>query len=252
MWLGIVSLFPQQFNDFMEFGVVGRALKAKNNQVEFFNPRDHTSGNYKQVDDKPYGGGCGMLLQCAPMQGAIEAAKQKAESLGHEKVPVVFFSPQGRVFNHPLAVEYAGYEALILVSGCYEGIDERVIENYADDEISIGNYVLSSGELPIMVFVNAIGRLWDETLGNSSSAVCDSFNIGLLKGPQYTRPAEFQNSKVPEELLSGNHKEIACWERRQAIGRTWVRLPLLLMAKPLSIEDNELLMEFIDKQLGDI
>ena len=250
MWLGIVSLFPQLFDDLMNYGVVGRALRARETGMEVFNPRDYAAGNYKQVDDKPYGGGCGMLMQCEPLHQAIEKALEKSRSLNHQKPRIVFFSPQGRVFSHALAAEYAELKALILVSGCYEGIDERIVQTYADDQISIGNYVLSGGELPIMVFVNAIGRFWDRTLGNQASAATDSFSQGLLKWPQYTRPAEFLDKQVPAVLRNGNHREILRWSRRQALGRTWLHKPLLLQNKSLSMEDEDLLMEFIDMQLG--
>lgn len=249
MWLGVVSLFPQLFQEFTRYGVVGRALQAE--KLEVFNPRSHATGNYRQVDDKPYGGGCGMLMQCEPLRGAIEEAQQRAQALGYRNTQTVFFSPQGRIFNHCLAAEYATKEAMILVSGCYEGIDERIVQSYADKQISIGDYVLSGGELPIMVFVNAIARFWDNTLGNDASAAHDSFGNGLLKGPQYTRPQEILDKKVPDLLLSGDHQKIARWHRRQALGRTWLHRPLLLETMSLSMDDKVLLMEFIDEQIGD-
>ena len=248
MWLGIVSLFPQLFQEFQRYGVIGKALQSQS--LEVFNPRDHARGNYRQVDDKPYGGSCGMLMQCEPLQGAIEEAQRRAKELGYKRVKRIFFSPQGQALNSFLAQKYAQEEAMILVSGCYEGIDERLVQSYADKSISIGDYVLSGGELAIMVFVNAVARFWDKSLGNEMSAENDSFANGLLKWPQYTRPRKILNKEVPDVLLGGDHKKIASWQRQQSLGQTWLYRPLLLAALSLSIEDKELLMEFIDTQIG--
>ncbi len=271
-FVGIVSIFPDSFAALTSYGVVGRALQSDKVNLKIFNPRDYAKDKHKHVDETPYGGGEGMLMQYKPLKGAITEAIAKADEYGYKKPKVVFFSPQGMLFRHKIAQKYATEDAMILISGCYEGIDQRVISSYVDDEISIGDYVLSGGELAIMVFMNAIARLWEATLGNVNSSLFDSFSDDLLEEPQYTRPAEVTgttkakspapiNTATPEEtdpamtdtdklsvpkvLLSGNHKEIARWKRCQSLGRTWVKRPDLLAKQELSINDKKLLMEYM-------
>ena len=252
-FVGIVSIFPDSFAALTSYGVVGRALQSDKVNLKIFNPRDYAKDKHKHVDETPYGGGEGMLMQYKPLKGAITEAIAKADEYGYKKPKVVFFSPQGMLFRHKVAQKYATEDAMILISGCYEGIDQRVISSYVDDEISIGDYVLSGGELAIMVFMNAIARLWEATLGNVNSSLFDSFSDDLLEEPQYTRPAEVTDPvmtdtdklSVPKVLLSGNHKEIARWKRCQSLGRTWVKRPDLLAKQELSINDKKLLMEYM-------
>lgn len=229
--------------------------------LKIFNPRAQVTGKHRHIDDAPYGGGEGMLMQYEPLSASIKEALAKAKECGHKKPKVVFLSPQGRLFHQKLAKKYAKEDAIILISGCYEGIDERIVSLYVDEEISIGDYILSGGELAIMIFMNVVARLWDSTLGNVNSALTDSFENGLLEEPQYTRPAILAASidkkskvpsakvskalKVPEILLSGNHKKINQWKRCQSLGRTWVKRPNLLANVELSISDKKLLLNYI-------
>lgn len=246
MWLGLVSLFPEVLTVLTQYGVVGRGIREQNASINLFNPRDYAPTKHRQVDDKPYGGGAGMLMTYQPLQGAIEAGMKKARAQRHAKPRIVFFSPQGRLLTQSMVKWYASMDALLLVSGCYEGMDERIVARHADDEISIGDYVLSGGELAIMVFINALMRLRAGVLGNALSAADDSFSHGLLEAPQYTRPEEIDGMPVPQVLLSGDHAAIQRWRRRQALGRTWLRRPDLLARASLAPEDKQLLMEFIE------
>ena len=248
MWLGLVSLFPEVFKVLAQYGVVGRGIREQNVTIDLFNPRDHSPTKHRQVDDKPYGGGAGMLMTCQPLQGAIEAGIDAAASQGHAKPRIVFFSPQGRLLTQSIVKWYSSMDALLLVSGCYEGMDERIVRRYAEDEISIGDYVLSGGELAIMVFINALARLRAGVLGNATSAENDSFSDGLLEAPQYTRPEKIYDMEVPKVLLSGDHAAIQRWRRLQSLGRTWLRRPDLLAQATLSSYDKQLLMEFIETQ----
>ncbi len=235
-----------------EYGVVGRGIREGRAAVELFNPREHAEGKHRQTDDHPYGGGGGMLMSFRPLQMAIEAGKESAIKQGHLNPRCLFFSPQGRLLTQNVVRSYSRMESLVLVSGCYEGMDERIISRYADDEISAGDYVLSGGELPIMTFVNALMRLRDGVLGNVASANSDSFSGdgdgggGLLEAPHYTRPESIDGMRVPAVLLSGNHAEIKRWRRRQSLGRTWLRRPDLLARASLSSDDKKLLREFIE------
>ncbi len=241
MKFGIVTLFPEMI-DSLKFGITGRALKQKLIEIDCWNPRDYTANKHRTVDDRTYGGGPGMLMKVEPLTKAIDAAKHEIPG------KVVYLSPQGRVFNQKAACEMAKREAIIFVAGRYEGIDERVIESHVDEEWSIGDYVLSGGELATMVIIDSIVRLLPGALGHEDSADQDSFmDHGLLDFPQYTRPEEFNGTKVPDVLLKGNHKTIEEWRLKQALGRTWQRRPDLLADKNLNAEEKKLLTEFINE-----
>jgi tRNA (guanine37-N1)-methyltransferase len=239
-WFGVVSLFPEMFQTFTQHGVTGRAVNNGVLQVECFNPRDFTHDKHRTVDDRPYGGGPGMLMMVQPLTDAIHAAKQAAG----ENTKVIYLSPQGKKLDQQGVQELSKYESLILVAGRYEGIDERVIEAEIDQEWSVGDYVLSGGELPAMVLMDAVSRLVPGVLGHEQSAEQDSFNDGLLDCPHYTRPENLDAQHVPEVLLSGNHEKIRQWRLKQSLGRTWQRRPELLNDLALTEEQKRLLREF--------
>lgn len=244
-WFGLVTLFPEMFTAFTEQGVSGRAVQNGLLNVEFFNPRNFTHDKHRTVDDRPYGGGPGMLMMVQPLSDAIDAAKAASKS----KAKVVYMSPQGQPLTQQLAQSLAEEESLILVAGRYEGIDERVIQSHVDMEISIGDYVLSGGELPAMVLMDTVSRLVPGVLGHASSAVEDSFNNGLLDCPHYTRPEVLNGEPVPKVLLSGNHEKIRQWRLQQSLGRTWLRRPELLNSLALTEEQKRLLKAFQSSQL---
>lgn len=239
-WFGVISLFPEMFNPFAQQGVVGRAVKKGRLTLEHFNPRDFTHDRHRTVDDRPYGGGPGMLMMVKPLIDAITAAKQ----VGGEKSKVIYLSPQGKPLNQAGVKALAQHDKLILLCGRYEGVDERVVENHVDEEWSIGDYVLSGGELPAMVMMDAIARLVPGVLGHSNSAIEDSFTHGLLDCPHYTRPEVLDGDAVPPVLLSGDHEKIRQWRLQQALGRTWLRRPELLNDLALTEEQQQLLETF--------
>lgn len=240
LWVGVVTLFPQMFDAITKFGVTSRAVKQGLLQVECWNPRDYTSDKHNTVDDRPFGGGPGMLMMVQPLTDAIRAAKQAAGGNVH----TVYLSPQGRKLDQKGVQELARYPKLLLVAGRYEGIDERVIETEIDEEWSIGDYVLSGGELPAMTLIDAVSRLVPGVLGHEESAEQDSFATGLLDCPHYTRPAVLADKEVPPVLLSGHHENIRRWRLKQALGRTWLRRPDMLNALALTKEQRKLLDEF--------
>ncbi len=251
MWFGIVSLFPEMFAAVTEYGVVGKAVNSGLLELAYWNPRDFTHDRHRTVDDRPYGGGPGMLMKVEPLQAAIQAAKQAAADVKHSKersLRTVYLSPQGAPLNQQRLLELARYEQLILIAGRYEGIDERVIETEVDEEISIGDFVLSGGELPAMVLIDALARMVPGVLGHEASAVEDSFVDGLLDCPHYTRPEVVAGKRVPDVLLSGNHQEIARWRARQSLGRTYLRRPDLLARIELSPQQQTLLQEFLEER----
>jgi tRNA (guanine37-N1)-methyltransferase len=226
MHIAVVTLFPEMFSAITEYGVSGRAVKDGLLQVACFNPRSFTSDRHQTVDDRPYGGGPGMVMLCEPLLAAVNAAK---DWIGEKDTKVVYMSPQGVSFTHKQVKEHALPEQnLILVAGRYEGVDERFIELAVDEEWTIGDYVLSGGELPAMVVMDALIRHLPGALGHNDSAVQDSFVEGILDCPHYTRPETFSGRKVPEVLLSGDHKRIAQWRKKQAEERTRKRRPDLL------------------------
>ena len=247
MWAGVVTLFPEMFTALTGHGVTGRAVKRGQLTVEYSNPRDHAHDRHRTVDDRPFGGGPGMLMKVEPLLEAIEAIREKAPSPPR----VIYLSPQGQPLTQQRATELAQLDSMVLLCGRYEGIDERIIEMCVDEEISIGDYVLSGGELGAMVLLDAVTRLIPGVLGHADSAVEDSFSEGWLDCPHYTRPEEFAGQRVPEVLLSGNHELIRRWRLKQSLGRTWLRRPELLEGLTLSKEQQQLLAEFIREQETD-
>ncbi len=240
MRFDLISVMPDMFRALTEQGVCARALKRGLAELVVWNPRDFTADVHRTVDDRPYGGGPGMVMMAEPLEAAIEAAKAAAPSSR-----VAYLSPQGRRFNQQAAREFAERPGLILVAGRYEGIDERVIDRCVDEEWSLGDYVLSGGELAAMVMMDAVIRLLPGALGAADSAQQDSYMDGLLDCPHYTRPELSGGRGVPAVLLSGNHEAIRRWRLQQSLGRTWLRRPDLLAARELSREERELLDEYI-------
>ncbi len=241
MHIALVSLFPEMFSAVSDHGVTGRAVTQGLVTLSHSNPRDYTVDKHRTVDDRPYGGGPGMLMKVDPLLQAIAAARE----LAGREARVIYLSPQGQRFDHARAVALAGEEALILVAGRYEGVDERLIEAEVDQELSIGDYVLSGGELAAMVVIDAVVRQMPGVLGHELSAQEDSYADGLLDCPHYTRPEEYQGKRVPEVLLSGNHEEIRRWRLKQALGRTLERRPDLLEGRAMTPEEDELLAEYL-------
>lgn len=236
----IVTLFPEMFESFFSQGVIGRAVKKGLIEVALFNPRDYTHDKHRTVDDRPYGGGPGMLMMVQPLADAIASAKAAAS----EQVKVVYLSPQGRKLDFEGVQTLGQYNDLVLVAGRYEGIDERIIETLVDQEWSIGDYVLSGGELPAMVLMDAVSRLIPDVLGHKQSAVEDSFTNGLLDCPHYTRPETYQGKSVPEVLISGDHEKIRQWRLEESVKRTQHRRPDLLNILALTEEQQAILKKF--------
>ena len=233
----VLTLFPEMFQALTHYGITRRAIEKGILEVETWNPRDFALDRYKTVDDKPYGGGPGMLMKVGPLNDAIQAARQKSATT----CPVVYLSPQGRRMTQADFNRLAGLPELILVAGRYEGVDERLIESVIDEEISIGDFVVSGGELPAMVLIDGITRLLLGVLGDRKSVEQESFIDGLLDYPQYTKPEVVAGQAVPEVLLSGDHERIARWRKQQALGRTLERRPDLLTLRELSDEEQDLL-----------
>ena len=243
----VVTLFPEMFSALSRSGVTRRALEEGRWRLEFWNPRDFTEDNHRTVDDRPYGGGPGMVMLPEPLESAIEAARARQSAAGLASSRVVYLSPQGAPLTHRRVmrfVEQAREEGVILLCGRYEGIDERLIERCVDEEISIGDFVLSGGEIPAMALLDAVVRQLPGVLNDAASAVEDSFVAGLLDCPHYTRPEEYEGMRVPDVLLSGHHEEIRRWRLMQALGRTWQRRPDLLEGRTLSKEETQLLVQF--------
>ena len=249
MWLGVVSLLPEVIDAGRRGGVFARAIEAGTLTLEVFNPREFTTDKHRTVDDRSYGGGAGMVMMTEPLRKALVAAKQAAPA----GAKVVLMSPQGTTFDQALAVKEAGQDAqqagLILVCGRYEGLDERFVQTFIDEEWSIGDYVLSGGELPALVVMDAIARHIPGTLGNSLSIIDESHLDGTLDYPHYTRPArsasQTEGQEVPEVLLSGNHRRIQEYRRREALGRTFDRRPEMLTGRVFSERDRKLLKDCI-------
>ena len=241
MHIALVSLFPEMFEAVSDHGVTGRAVKQGLVEISHTNPREFTTDRHRTVDDRPYGGGPGMLMKIDPLQQAIAAAREKAG----KDAKVIYLSPQGKRLDHGKAVALSKEPGLILVAGRYEGVDERLIEAEVDEELSIGDYVLSGGELAAMVVIDTLTRQLPGVLGHELSAQEDSYADGLLDCPHYTRPEEYQGRQVPEVLLSGNHDQIRRWRLKQALGRTQERRPDLLEGRPKTAEEEELLAEYL-------
>jgi len=237
----VVTLFPDLFLILTGQGVTGRALERGIVQLHLWNPRDYTHDRHRTVDDRPYGGGPGMVMKVEPLEGALEDAKRAAPDS-----KVAYLSPQGHRLDQADVARIATRPGWILIAGRYEGIDERLVEGYVDEEWSIGDYVLSGGELPAMVVMDAVIRLLPGALGHEASAREDSHVAGLLDHPHYTRPEEIGGARVPEVLLCGDHAAIARWRLQQALGRTWLRRPELLRRRGMSAEERALLNQFIE------
>lgn len=240
MRFDVVTLFPDMFRAMIGEGVTGRAVDRGQIALELWNPRDFTHDVHRTVDDRPYGGGPGMVMKIEPLRDAIVQARRAAPDS-----PVAYLSPQGRRFDQAVARQMARRSGMILIAGRYEGIDERLIDHHVDEEWSIGDYVLSGGELPALVLMDAVIRLIPGVLGDRDSAEQDSFTDGLLDCPHYTRPEIFEGNGVPPVLLGGNHEHIRRWRLQQSLGRTWQRRPDLLEGRVLSQEEEILLNEFI-------
>lgn len=241
MWVGIISLFPEMFKAITDFGVTGRAVKQNLLQVQCWNPRDFTHDKHKTVDDRPYGGGPGMLMMVQPLRDAIREAKATACKEDGVEAKVIYLSPQGRKLDQAGVQTLATNQKLILVCGRYEGIDERLIQTEIDEEWSIGDYVLTGGELPAMTLIDAVARFIPGVLGKQASALEDSFAEGLLDCPHYTRPEVLDGLPVPQVLMSGHHEQIRKWRLEQSLERTWLRRPELLDSLALTDEQRVLL-----------
>jgi tRNA (guanine37-N1)-methyltransferase len=240
MRIDVISLFPEFVASCAGIGVIGRAQERGLLAVHAWNPRDYATDAYRRVDERPFGGGPGMVMLIDPLRAALNAARAATV----EPAPVIYLSPQGVRLTQAKVAELAQRERLILLSGRYEGVDERLLQREVDEELSIGDYVLSGGELAAAVVIDAIGRLQEGALNDAQSAEQDSFSDGLLDCPHYTRPEQHELGAVPSVLVSGDHAAIRRWRRKQALGRTWLRRPDLLEKLELNREDQKLLIEF--------
>jgi tRNA (guanine37-N1)-methyltransferase len=234
----VITLFPEMFAAIVQSGITSRALQAGLWRLQTWNPRDFTTDNYRTVDDRPYGGGPGMVMLAEPLEKALAAARE----VGGGRV--LYLSPQGRKLDQGRVMAMAKESALTLLCGRYEGVDERLLERRVDEELSLGDFVLSGGELAAMALIDACVRQLPGALGDERSALEESFADGLLDCPHYTRPERYQGARVPQVLLSGHHAEIRRWRLKQALGRTWLRRPELLQGRGMSEEEKSLLAEF--------
>lgn len=237
MRIDVVTLFPELVESIGQWGVVGRAVQQQSLHLQTHNPRDHATDRHRTVDGRPFGGGPGMVMQAEPLAACIEPIRAAGS-------PVVYLSPQGRVFDQCMAARFAAMPSFALVCGRYEGVDERVIDELVDEEVSVGDYVLSGGEPAAMVVIDAVARLLEGTLGHDESAAQDSFSEGLLDWPHYTRPEVWRGREVPAVLRSGDHAAIAAWRRQQALVRTVARRPELIERVSLDDRDKQLLRDF--------
>ena len=245
MRFDVITLFPEMF-DAIRLGVTGRAIDKGLAELVLWNPRDYTEDVHLTVDDRPYGGGPGMVMKVEPLLAAIQAAKAQ-----NPASKVVYLSPQGQRFVQATALAATQTSGIILIAGRYEGIDERVIHSFVDEEWSLGDFVLSGGELPAMVVIDSMIRLLPGALGHAESAEQDSFSDGLLDCPHYTRPENILDQDVPSVLLSGDHEKIRLWRLQQALGRTWLRRPDLLEGRELNKQEQQLLDEFKQAHQGE-
>lgn len=257
MRVGIVSIFPAMFEAITAYGVTARAVEKGLLDLQYWNPRDYADPNdsYRRVDDRPFGGGPGMVMMVEPLRKALAQARA---GLGEAKPKCIYLSPQGKKLDQQGVEQIAAYQNIVLLAGRYEGVDERLLATEIDEEWSIGDYVISGGELAAMVLIDAIARLVPGVLGHEGSAQEDSFFNGLLDYPHYTRPEEFKQPgsddldrlKVPDVLLSGHHEKIRLWRLKQSLGRTWERRPDMLQGRHLTEEEKTLLAEYIREQNG--
>ena len=243
----VITIFPEMLQALTAHGITRRALEEGLFELKTWDPRDFTTDNYRRVDDRPYGGGPGMVMLPEPLQAAIDAAKARQRAAGVTP-KVVLMSPQGERLDEALVRELSEEPGLVILAGRYEGVDERLVRKSVDREVSIGDYVTSGGELPAMVLLDCMVRRLPGSLNDAESATQDSFSAGLLDWPHYTRPEEWNQARVPDVLLSGNHAAIARWRRKQALGRTWDRRPDLVDEKALAKEDRQLLEEYRREQ----
>lgn len=243
MRMQVVTIFPEMVNAIAEYGVVGRAVQRGIVTLQYQDPRDYTADAHRTVDDRPYGGGPGMVMKYEPAAAALRAARSAMPSGS----PVVCLSPQGAVFDQAAAKRFASLPGIIFLSGRYEGIDERLIESEVDEELSLGDFVLSGGEIAAMAVIDAVVRLLPGVLGDESSAEQDSFMDGLLDHPHFTRPEEIEGQRVPDVLLSGDHARIARWRYQQALGRSFLRRPDLVEKLDLNGEQQKLLDEYLEE-----
>ncbi|GAB3682238.1 tRNA (guanosine(37)-N1)-methyltransferase TrmD [Salinisphaera aquimarina] len=244
MHIDVITLFPEWIAQLEQFGVVGRGLRDARLTLAQWNPRDSADNPNRRIDDRPYGGGPGMVMQAPPLARTLE----RIRAARAKPAPVIMLSPQGERFDQAWAEKLASTDGFVLVCGRYEGIDQRFVDAHVDFELSAGDVVLSGGELPAMMIIDAVARLLDGVLGDSRSAQQDSFTQGLLDHPHYTRPEQALGENVPDVLLSGDHARIARWREKQALGATWLRRPDLLEALALDTRQHELLAEFIAEQ----
>lgn len=240
----VVSIFPEMFDAITRYGIAQRARERGLYELVTWNPRDFADNAYRSVDDRPYGGGPGMVMRAEPLAKAMRAAQRRQASRGAVRVRTLYLSPQGTMLDQGCIERLGDYDGLVLLAGRYEGVDERLIEELVDEEVSIGDYVLSGGELAAMVVIDAIVRRLPGALNDEESAQQDSFASGLLDCPHYTRPDLFEGRAVPQVLLSGNHAQIRRWRLKQALGRTWERRPDLLDKLTLDPEAMQLLAEY--------
>jgi len=238
----VLTLFPELINAYRDVGVIRKACESNVIEIDAINPRDYAQSSNGRVDDTPYGGGPGMVMTAGPMYRALAGLKTDKAQTRH----VIYLSPQGKTFNHSAINSLNHYDHLIFLCGRYEGVDERIVLNSVDSEWSIGDYVVTGGELPALVMIDALARTLPNVLGSELSFIEDSFHSGLLDYPHYTRPAEIEGHAVPEVLMSGNHGKIASWRRKQSLGRTYLRRPELLEKMSLSDEDIMLLESFLE------
>jgi tRNA (guanine37-N1)-methyltransferase len=243
MRIQIITLFPEMCQTALKTGLIGKAIDNKIISLDCINPRDFAIDKYQSVDDHPYGGGPGLIMMAGPLKAALKAAK----AASGEQTKTIYLSPQGKLFDQTAAAEMAKCPSLIFLAGRYEGVDERIIEQDINEEWSIGDYILTGGELAALVMIDAIVRLVPGVVGNENSIHQDSLTSGVLKYPQYTRPEEIEGSRVPPILLSGHHQHIERWRLKASLGKTWLRRPDLLTKKDLTPVEKQLLAEFIEE-----
>ena len=248
MHFDVITIFPEMLEALTRHGITRKALEEGLFELKAWDPRDFTTDNYRRVDDRPYGGGPGMVMMAEPLQACIEAAVARQRAAAVERPKVLLMSPQGERLTDKLVRELSAEPGLVLIAGRYEGVDERLVARSVDREISIGDYVTSGGELPAMVAIDCIVRRLPGSLNDAESADQDSFSAGLLDWPHYTRPEEWNEAKVPETLMSGNHEAIRRWRCKQALGRTWDRRPDLIDEAKLSREQRQQLEEYRREQ----
>ncbi|MCY3885759.1 MAG: tRNA (guanosine(37)-N1)-methyltransferase TrmD [Gammaproteobacteria bacterium] len=237
MWFGVVTIFPKLVEAALGEGVVGRAVKTGSIELNLYNPRDFATDNFNSVDDRPYGGGPGMVMMAEPL---AECVKRARSDFRGDDLSTVLLSPQGATFDQAIAREFSNLDGLLLIAGRYEGVDERFVKTYVDREMSIGDYVLSGGELPALVVLDSVARLVSGTLNNPESIGSESYTDGLLDYPHYTRPRSFEGLEVPHVLLSGDHQKVKDWRKAQAIERTWTRRPDLLVSRCWNQEERKI------------